>query len=185
MKTPFYFICLTLLCLTPVLSIAQTSNSAIDTIVLSEGKSLIVKIEAVTQDSIIYTDAESGLKQSIGREDIEKIKYEKMNESETEEEADKEDVEKDWRKVKVIRSEKYVVDMVKLEEIEASVEGSGRRYEKPAMLERRALVILRKKAAGLRADCVLVTNEYISAAFGEIPSAKITGVAYSESETNR
>ncbi len=182
MKTPFYFICLILLSLTPVLSIAQSSK---DTIVLSEGKSLIVKIEAVTQDSIIYTDAESGLKQSIGREDIEKIKYEKMNESETEEEADKEDVEKDWRKVKVIRSEKYVVDMVKLEEIEASVEGSGRRYEKPAMLERRALVILRKKAAGLRADCVLVTNEYISAAFGEIPSAKITGVAYSESETNR
>lgn len=186
MRLQFYFICLTLFGLTPLLSIAQTAKSSSDTIVLSEGERLVVNIEEVTQDSIFYTDVESGLKQRIGRGDIEKIKYEKMNKPEYEEVTENENKkeERDWRKVKVISSEKYVIDMVELEEIEASVEGSGRRYEKPAMLKRRAIVVLRKKAAALNADCVLIINESISAAFGEIPSAKITGVAYAEGETD-
>jgi hypothetical protein len=40
--------------------------------------------------------------------------------------------------------------------------------------------VLRKKAANLNANYVLITKESVSAAFGEIPSVSLSAIAYSD-----
>ena len=85
-----------------------------------------------------------------------------------------------WRKVKVVKQKSNVTGMRKVKEIKATAKGTGRGYQKPEHLERNASIILRKKAAKLNANYVLLTDKTISVAFGEIPSATLIGVAYTD-----
>jgi len=85
-----------------------------------------------------------------------------------------------WRKVKVVKQKSNVTGMRKVKEIKATAKGTGRGYQKPEHLERNASIILRKKAAKLNANYVLLTDKKISVAFGEIPSATLFGVAYTD-----
>lgn len=85
----------------------------------------------------------------------------------------------DYRKVKVTRNPDDVEGLIEVAKLEAKAEGSDRGYSTPKTLERSAVIILRRKAALVNADIVLITDKKSYAAFGEIPSLTLYGKAYS------
>lgn len=85
----------------------------------------------------------------------------------------------DYRKVKVTESAIDVDGLIEIAKLEARVEGSERGYSTPKTLERSATIVLRKKAASVNADIVLITDKKVSVAFGEVPSLVLYGTAYS------
>lgn len=87
-----------------------------------------------------------------------------------------------WRKVKIVKKEANVLGMKKIKEIEATAKGTGQGYQTPKSLERNARIILRKKAAKMNANFILLTNKSVAVAFGETPSATLFGVAYTDKE---
>ncbi len=87
-----------------------------------------------------------------------------------------------WRKVKIVEKKANVIGMKKIKKIEATAKGNGQKYQKPKSLERSARIILRKKAAKLNANFVLLTKKSVAVAFGETPSATLFGVAYTDKE---
>lgn len=96
--------------------------------------------------------------------------------------TDKEKETIDWRKVKIVKKEANVLGMKKIKKIEATAKGNNQGYQTPKSLERNARIILRKKAAKLNANFILLTNKSVAVAFGEIPSATLYGVAYTDKE---
>jgi len=88
----------------------------------------------------------------------------------------------DWRKVKIVNNESNVLGMNKVREIKATAKGDRQGYRTPKSLERSARVILRKKAAQLNANYILLTDKNIVVAFGENPSATLYGIAYTDKE---
>lgn len=85
----------------------------------------------------------------------------------------------DYRKVKVTDNPEDVEGLIEVAKLEAVAEGSDRGYSTPKSLERTAIIVLRKKAALVNADIVLITDKKTNVAFGEIPSVTLHGTAYS------
>jgi len=85
----------------------------------------------------------------------------------------------DYRKVKVTHDPNIVEGMVEVAKLEAKAEGSDRGYSTAKSLERTATIILRRKAALVNAEMVLITNKKVHVAFGEIPFTILYGTAYS------
>ncbi|MFP4023461.1 MAG: hypothetical protein ACLFVR_02965 [Thiohalospira sp.] len=85
----------------------------------------------------------------------------------------------DYRKVKVTYDPDDVDGMVEVAKLEAKAEGSDRGYSTTKTLERTATIILRRKAALVNAEMVLITDKKVHIAFGEIPFTILYGTAYS------
>ena len=85
----------------------------------------------------------------------------------------------DYRKVKVTKNPDDVEGLIEVAKLEAKAEGSDRGYSTPKSLERTATIILRRKAALVNANIVLITDKKSNVAFGEIPSITLYGIAYS------
>lgn len=85
----------------------------------------------------------------------------------------------DYRKVKVTEDPDEVEGLVEVAKLEAKAEGNERGYSTPKTLKRIATVVLRKKAALVKADIVLITGKRSNAAFGETPTLTLLGTAYS------
>lgn len=85
----------------------------------------------------------------------------------------------DYRKVKVTKNPDDVEGLIEVAKLEARAEGSNKGYSTPKSLERTAIIVLRKKAASVNANIVLITNKKSNVAFGEIPSVVLYGTAYS------
>jgi hypothetical protein len=85
----------------------------------------------------------------------------------------------DYRKVKVTKNPDDVEGLIEVAKLEAKAEGSDRGYSTPKSLERTAIIILRRKAALVNANIVLITDKKSNVAFGEIPSITLYGIAYS------
>lgn len=156
----------------------NTEQTQSDTIVLFGGEKVTGIIQQITMESVIYKKSSNSEQESITRGKVNKIHY-SSGETEVLNESPKKPGEKiNWRKVKVLNNKKQVLGMTRVEDLEAKAKGSGRGYETPKSLKRRAIVILRKKAANLNANYVLIVKESVSAAFGEIPSVTIEAKAY-------
>jgi hypothetical protein len=86
----------------------------------------------------------------------------------------------DWEKIKVTEDPKEVSPlMVEIDVIEVVVEASGReQYYKPQTLENSAFIVLKKKAALLNAELVLIKKKSHSRPYGEAPSLKVEAIAY-------
>ncbi len=85
----------------------------------------------------------------------------------------------DYRKVKVTENPDEVEGLIEVAKLEAKAEGSDRRYSTPKALERTAVIVLRRKAALVNGEIVLITGKKTNVAFGEIPSVTLYGTAYS------
>jgi hypothetical protein len=85
----------------------------------------------------------------------------------------------DYRKVKVTKDPDDVEGLVEVAKLEAKAEGSNRGYTTPKTLERSATIVLRRKAALVNANIVLITGKRSNSAFGETPSLTLFGTAYS------
>ncbi|MCD4833502.1 MAG: hypothetical protein K8R31_06880 [Bacteroidales bacterium] len=85
----------------------------------------------------------------------------------------------DYRKVKVTENPDDVEGLIEVAKLEAKAEGSDRGYSTPKSLERTATIVLRRKAALVNANIVLITDKKTNVAFGEIPAVILYGIAYS------
>ncbi|MDK2978287.1 MAG: hypothetical protein PWP52_1001 [Bacteroidales bacterium] len=85
----------------------------------------------------------------------------------------------DYRKVKVTYDPDDVDGMIEVAKLEAKAEGSDRSYSTAKTLERTAIIVLRRKAALVNAEMVLITDKKVHVAFGEIPFTILYGTAYS------
>lgn len=151
-----------------------------DTVQLFEEDPLHVNVLKITYDSIIYTEpGETDLKR-LDKDKVNKVIYnwgrvETINES-----PPKYPGSYDWRKVEILKNKNNTEGLYKVKEIQAKAEGSSRGYDTPKSLEMRAEIILKKKAANVNAQYVLITNKAVTIAFGELPSARLKGIAYSK-----
>lgn len=86
----------------------------------------------------------------------------------------------DWEKIKVTEDPKEVGGtMIQIDIIEVVVEASTRdQYYKPQTLENSAFIILKKKAAMLNGEIVLIKKKSHSRPYGEAPSLRIEAIAY-------
>jgi hypothetical protein len=155
-----------------------------DTIYLFEKDPMFVNVMKITYDSVIYRDPGTIDLKKVDKDRVNKIKYnwgriEILNETQPK-------IQKryNWRKVKILESKNKTEDLFLLEKIQAKAEGSSRGFDTPKSLENRAKVILKKKAANINAKYVLITNKSVTIAFGEIPSATLTGIAYTDEKTD-
>jgi len=87
-----------------------------------------------------------------------------------------------WRKVKIVDKKNNVMGMKEIQDIKATAKGNGQRYQTPESLENSARLILRKRAAQLNANYILLTDKSVDVAFGENPSVTVFGVAYTDKE---
>ncbi len=150
-----------------------------DTIYLFGGDKMYINVKKISFDSIIYTETNTNKRLTLDKDKVHKIRYNWGKLEYINEEPVSKEKSLDWREVKVVKNKVNVKNKYRIEEIEASVKGNSY-YESARVLVKKAKVILRKKAANLNANYVLITNKTVSMAFGEIPSATLTGVAYSD-----
>ena len=154
-----------------------------DTVYFFDRETMYINVMKITYDSILYREAGETDLQSLDKDRVNKIKYNWGRLEILNEEPPKRQKKLDWRKVKFLKNERRASGMHQVKEIIAQTKGSGRGFETPKSLEVKAKTILRKKAANVNAQYVLITNKTINTAFGEIPSATLTGIAYSTEES--
>ena len=151
-----------------------------DTVQLFDKDPMYVNVLKITYDSIVYTEPGETELRKLGKDHVNKIIYnwgrvEILNES-----PPKYPERYDWRKVDILENKNKTKGLYEVERIEAKAEGSSRGYDTPKSLEMRAKVILRKKAANINAKYVLITSKTVTIAFGELPSATLKGIAYTD-----
>ena len=156
-----------------------------DTIYFFDGKKMYVNVMKITFDSVIYREPGTNELLTLDKDIINKIKYNWGRLEILNEKPKKIRKHYDWRKVDILQDEQEASGLTRLEEITAKAKGSGRGYETPKSLENKATVILKKKAANINAQYVLITNKAITAAFGESPSATLTGIAYTDKKQDK
>jgi hypothetical protein len=86
---------------------------------------------------------------------------------------------KDWQLVSLTKDEEDVLDMIKVDDIEVMYEGTSQHhYYKPATLLTSAEIVLKKQAALLGADMVLIITIEHHRSYGDPPVVTIIGEAY-------
>jgi len=160
----------------------QQHKRRTDTIFFFEAKEMHVDVMKITYDSVLYRKPGETELRALDKDIIHKIKY-NWGRLEILNEKPKEPQKRlDWRKVTILTKPKQAEGYYEVEQVTAKAKGSGRGYETPRSLENKAEVILKKKAANLNAEYVLITNKTITTAFGEMPSATLTGMVYSREQ---
>jgi len=87
----------------------------------------------------------------------------------------------DWEKIIVTEDPKDINQalMIEIDVIEVEVEASTReQYVKPQTLENSARIILKKKAALINGEMVLIKKKSHSRPYGEAPSLRVEAVAW-------
>lgn len=158
----------------------KTEKPRIDTVKLFNADPMYVNVLKITSDSIIYTEpGETNLKK-LDKQRVHKIRYEWGRVETVNESPPKYPERYDWRKVEILENKKKTQGLFEIENIQAKAKGSPRGFDTPKSIELRARAILKKKAANVNAQYVLITNKIITIAFGEMPSATLKGIAYSK-----
>ncbi|NOQ26837.1 MAG: hypothetical protein GQ564_15865 [Bacteroidales bacterium] len=154
-------------------------NQKMDILYQHDGKQAFVNVKRIYLNDLYYTLPGEKKVNKIDQRLFHKIVYKTGRVEILNEKAS--DVRKvgDYRNVKVTEDLDDVEGLVEVAKIEAKVEGNERGYSTPKTLKRSATIVLRKKAALVNADIVLITGKRSNAAFGEIPSLTLLGIAYS------
>lgn len=156
------------------------SKLGVDIMVLMSGEENEVEIRKFSTKFIYYSSpGESSMKQ-IDRRLVNIIYYRSGRKEVITPKAVDIPQGSDWEKIKIVENEKEVSPlMVEIDVIEVVVEASGReQYYKPQTLESSAYIIVKKKAALLNAEVVLIKKKSHNRPYGEAPSFKVQAIAY-------
>jgi hypothetical protein len=160
---------------------AQESKKQQDTDVIyqHDGTKMLVHVKRIYLNDLYYSLPGDNKVNKMDQRLVHKIEYrtgkvEILNETAP-------DVREvgDYRKVKVTEDPDDVEGLIEVAKLEAKAEGSDRGYSTPKSLERTAIIVLRRKAALVNANIVLITDKKSNVAFGEIPAVTMYGTAYS------
>lgn len=148
-----------------------------DSIYLFDGTIILVDFKKMTYKNIYFTNPGEMEMVLMDRRKVHKIIY-KRGLVEIVNTIEKNiPNSKDWKYILVTENKSEVEDYMKIEKIK----GSSRQMKEDVSdetLEKSALIVLKKKAARLNADIVLITNKSIYRGYGELPSMIIKGIAY-------
>ncbi len=155
------------------------SKLGIDILVLMTGEQREVEIRKFSQKYIFFSKyAESNMTQ-VDRRLVNIIYYRSGKKEVITPKAVDIPQNNDWEKIKVTENPKDVKMMIEIDVIEVVVEASTReQYVKPQTLENSAYIILKKKAAMLNGELVLIKKKSHSRPYGEAPSLRIVAFAY-------
>lgn len=164
-------------CLFSVTLVAQDEQ---DVVKLFGGEELTVDVKKLNEKYVFYQKPGERDLVKIDRRLVSEIHYadgkiEVINAKEVDIK-----VTTDWRKVKLTDNAEDIAGLIELEQIEAVSEGDSRGYYSKRSLENSAKIVLRKKAAMLNADIVLIKEIKNNRAYGDVPSTTIIGVAYKD-----
>lgn len=150
-----------------------------DMVYLHDGTTMNVDVKRIYLNDIYYTLPEETKVNKMDQRLVHKIEYKTGKVEILNEKAPDMREVGDYRKVKVTKDPDDVEGLIEVAKLEALAEGSDRGYSTPKSLERTATIVLRKKAALVNANIVLITDKRSNVAFGEIPSVTLYGTAYS------
>lgn len=154
----------------------NTNNT--DIVYMHDGTEMNVDVKKIYLNDLYYSlPGETKVKQMDQRL-VHKIEYKSGKTEILNEEPQAVREINDYRKVKVTYEPDDVDGMVEVAKLEARAEGSERNYTTAKTLERTATIVLRRKAALVNAEMVLITDKKVHVAFGEIPFIILYGTAY-------
>ncbi|MGC9373837.1 MAG: hypothetical protein ACP5DQ_02205 [Bacteroidales bacterium] len=149
-----------------------------DVVYLHDKTVMQVEVKKIYQNNLYYSLPGETKVNQMDQRLVYKIEYKSGKIEVLNEEPQKVRNINDYRKVKVTYNPEDVDGMVEVAKLEAKAEGSDRGYSKAKTLERTAIIILRRKAALVNAEMVLITDKKVHVAFGEIPFTILYGTAY-------
>lgn len=157
----------------------QKQDVKTDIIYQHDGTKMFVDVKKIQMNDLYYSLPGETKVIKMDQRLVHKIEYksgkiEVLNEKPTE----IRDVG-DYRKVKVTYDPKDVEGLVEVAQLEARADGSDKSYSTPKSLERTAIIVLRRKAALINGDIILITDKRTHVAFGEIPFIIMYAKAYS------
>ncbi|MFO7827017.1 MAG: hypothetical protein R6V23_00230 [Bacteroidales bacterium] len=156
----------------------KDTTSITDIVYLHDGTKMHVDVKKIYLNDLYYSlSGETKVKQMDQRL-VHKIEYKSGKSEVLNEEPQSVRSVSDYRKVKVTYDPDDVDGMVEVAKLEARAEGSERGYSTAKTLERTATIVLRRKAALVNAEIVLITDKKVHVAFGEIPFTILYGTAY-------
>jgi len=156
------------------------SKLGVDMMVLMNGEEKEVEIRKFSLKNIYFSSpGESSMKQ-IDRRLVNVIYYRSGRKEVISPKLVDIPKSSDWENIKITEDPKEVGGtMIQIDIIEVVVEASSReQYFKPQTLENSAFIILKKKAAMLNGEIVLIKKKSHSRPYGEAPSLRIEAIAY-------
>jgi len=150
-----------------------------DIIYQHDGTKLLVDVKKIYLNDLYYSFSGETKVNKMDQRLVHKIEY-KTGKKEILNETPSEVREVgDYRKVKVTKNPDDVEGLIEVAKLEAKAEGNDKGYSTPKTLERSAIIVLRRKAALVNANIVLITDKKSQVAFGEQPTVTLYGTAYS------
>jgi hypothetical protein len=156
------------------------SKLGVDIMVLMTGEEKEVEIRKFSTKYIYYSSPRESSMKQVDRRLVNIIYYRSGRKEIITPKAVDIPKNSDWEKIKITEDPKEVSPlMVEIDVIEVVVEASGReQYYKPQTLENSAYIVLKKKAALLNAELVLIKKKSHSRPYGEAPSLTVEAIAY-------
>jgi hypothetical protein len=156
------------------------SKLGIDLMILMTGESREVEIRKFSLKYIYYSKPNEVSMVQIDRRLVNVIYYRSGRKEVITPKAIDIPQNTDVEKIKVTENPKDVgPTMIEIDVIEVEVEASTHeQYVKPQTLETSAIIILKKKAAMINGELVLITKKSHSRPYGEAPSLRIEAIAY-------
>lgn len=150
-----------------------------DVIYQHDGKKLLVDVKKIYLNDLYYSFPGETKVHKMDQRLVQKIEYKSGKVEVLNETPPKVREVGDYRKVKVTSNPDDVEGLIEVAKLEAPAEGSSRGNSSLKSLERTATIVLRRKAALVNADIILITDKKSNVAFGEIPSLVLYATAYS------
>ncbi|HAF27853.1 MAG TPA: hypothetical protein DCG75_02295 [Bacteroidales bacterium] len=162
----------------------DTSKSSVttkksDVIFQHDGTKMFVDVKRIYLNDLYYSLPGDSKVNKMDQRLVHKIEYKSGKVEVLNETAPDVREVGDYRKVKVTEDPDDVEGLIEVAKLEAKSEGSDKGYATPKSLERTAIIVLRRKAALVNADIVLIIEKKSNVAFGEIPATTLYGIAYS------
>lgn len=156
------------------------SKLGIDIMVLMNGDQKEVEIRKFSVKNIYFSSPGETTMKQIDRRLVNVVYYRSGRKEVITPKATDIPDNSEWEKIIVTENPKDVgATMIQIDVVEAKVEASStERSTKPETLEASAKNILRKKAALIKGELVLVKKKEHNRAYGEPPSLVMQGIAY-------
>ncbi len=156
------------------------SKLGVDVMVLMTGEQKDVEIRKFSTRFIYFSKPSESVMTQIDRRLVNAIYYRSGRKEVITPKAVDLPQNSDWEKIKITEDPNDIgPTMIEIDVIEVEVEASTReQYVKPQTLQNSANIILRKKAALLNGELVLIKKKSHSRPYGEAPSLRVEAIAY-------
>lgn len=153
--------------------------SKFDWLKLLDGKELEVEVRRISDKYVFYSKPGVMDMDWIDRREVQTIYYRTGKIEQMSQKAVEIREVKDWQEIVSTRQSEDVSDLIKIEDIQVRHEASNRHeYYKAKTLEASAEILLKKQAALLNADVILIVNVEHYRAYGDPPVVTMTAETY-------